>query len=289
MQKITREQVVQSYSAAHPPAAKVKSGEVFVMETNDRFRDWNDGSTWPLEQLSVMTGPVFVEGAKPGQVLKVHILDIRPTLGFGSIVAIPQYGIFKERLTEFRKKVVPIEGNRIRFSERITLPYRPMVGKIGVAPAGDPLPSNASGPFGGTLSNLQVGPGATVCLPIFVEGGLLTLEDVHAAMGDGEAAGSAVEIAAEVILRCEVEPELNLTRPLVLTQTEAMTSGQGETVEAAAQEALEGLAQLLRERAGMDWTEVAMLLSVAADVRLSYVGSAPYLVRAVLPREILTF
>ena len=287
MQKVTKAHVVRTYSATHAPAAKVQSGEVFTVETNDRFRDWNDGTSWPMEQLTVMTGPVFVEGAKPGQVLKIDILDIRPTQGFGYVIAIPKYGVFKDRLTEFRKKIVPIEGNHIRFNERITLPYKPMVGKIGVVPQGDPLPSNASGPFGGTMTNLQVGPGATVYLPVFVEGGLLTIEDVHAAMGDGEAAGSAVEMAAEVTLRCEVEKELRLTRPLVVTRAEAMTSGEGETVEAAAKAALDGLAALLMERAGVDFTEAAMLVSVAADVRLSYVGGAPYLVRAVIPREIV--
>ena len=287
MQKVTKEHVVRTYSAAHVPAAKVQSGEVFTVETNDRFRDWNDGTSWPMEQLTVMTGPVFVEGAKPGQVLKIDILDIRPTQGFGYVVAIPKYGVFKDGLTEFRKKIVPIEGTHIRFNERITLPYKPMVGKIGVVPQGDPLPSNASGPFGGTMTNLQVGPGASVYLPVFVEGGLLTIEDVHAAMGDGEAAGSAVEMAAEVTLRCEVEKELRLTRPLVVTRAEAMTGGEGETVEAAAKVALNGLAALLMERAGVDFTEAAMLVSVAADVRLSYVGGAPYLVRAVIPREIV--
>jgi amidase len=287
MQKITKEHVVRTFNAAHTPAARVQSGEVFTMETNDRFRDWNDGASWPMDQITVMTGPVFVEEAKPGQVLKVDILDIRPTQGFGYVVAIPKFGVFKDQLTEFRKMVVPIEGNQIRFNERITLPYKPMVGKIGLAPQGDPLPSNASGPFGGQMTNLELGPGATVYLPVFVDGGLLTVEDVHAAMGDGEAAGSAVEMASEVTLRCEAAKEIRLTNPLVLTQTEAMTSGRGETLEAATKMALEDLAALLMERAGVDFTEAAMLVSVAADVRLSYVGGAPYLVRAAVPREIM--
>ena len=83
MQKISKEHVVRTFDATHTPAARVQPGEVFVMETNDRFRDWNDGKTWPKEQLSVMTGPVFVEGAKPGQVLAIDVLDIRPAQGFG--------------------------------------------------------------------------------------------------------------------------------------------------------------------------------------------------------------
>jgi amidase len=286
MLKVSKDHVVRTFAATHPPAARVRPGDVFVMETNDRFRNWTDGTRWPIEDLTVMTGPVYVEGAEPGRTLAVDILDVRPTQGFGYVIAIPGYGVFKERV-EFRKKIVPIEGNRIRYSETITLPFSPMVGKLGVAPANGPLPSNASGPFGGTLTNTQIGPGATVYLPVFVQGGLLTVEDVHAGMGDGEAAGSAVEIAAEVTLRCRVAEELRLSRPLVVTKDEVLTTGEGDTVEAAARVALDGLAGLLMERTGSDHTEAAMLISVAADVRISYVGGTPNQVRAAIAREIV--
>jgi len=286
MQRISKDQVVRTFDAAHHPATRVRPGEVFVMETNDRFREWRDAKAWPMDQLTVMTGPVFVEGARPGQALAVDILDIRPTQGFGYVIAIPGYGMFKDTV-EFRKKIVPIEGNQIRYSDTIVLPYAPMVGKLGVAPANGPLPSNASGPFGGTLTNTQIGPGATVYLPVFVEGGLLTIEDVHARMGDGEAAGSAVEIAAEVTLRCRVVNELKLNRPLIVTKDEVLTTGEGETVEAAARVALDGLASLLMERTDIDLTEAAMLLSIAADVRVSYIGGTPYQVRAAIARKIM--
>ncbi len=286
MRKISKDQVVRTFAATHPPAARVQPGEVFVMETNDRFRSWNDGTRWPMADLAVMTGPVYIEGAVPGHSLAVEILDIRPTQGFGYVIAIPGYGLCKDQV-EFRKKIVPIVGNRIRYSETITLPVSPMVGKLGVAPADGPLPSNASGPFGGTLTNTQIGPGSTVYLPVFVPGGLLTVEDVHARMGDGEAAGSAVEIAAEVTLRCRVTEELHLHRPLVVTTDEVLTTGEGDTVEAAAKVAVDGLASLLMERLHIDPTEAAMLISIAADIRISYIGGTPYQVRAAIAREIL--
>jgi amidase len=286
MQKISKDHVVRTFDATHPPAARVQPGEVFVMETNDRFRDWNDGKQWPMEQLTVMTGPVFIEGAQPGQVLAVDILDIRPTLGFGYVITIPGYGAFKDRV-EFRKKIVPIEGNQIRYSDKIILPFAPNVSKIGLAPANGAQRSNASGAFGGQLSNSQLGPGSTVYLPVFVEGGLLTIEDVHAKMGDGEVAGSAVEIAAEVTLRCSIARELKLSHPLVVTQKEVLTMGDGETVEAAIRVAVDELTHLLMERAGVDITEAAMLVSIAADLRISEMGGTPCHVRAAIGREIV--
>lgn len=286
MQKVSKDHVVRTFDAAHRPAARVRPGEVFEMETNDRFCDWHEAKAWPMEQLTVMTGPVFIEGAQPGRTLAVDILDIRPTQGFGYVIAIPGYGMFKDKV-EFRKKIVPIEDNQVRYSEAISLPCVFMIGKLGVAPANGPLPSNASGAFGGTLTNTQIGPGSTVYLPVFVEGGLLTIEDVHARMGDGEAAGSAVEIAAEVTLRCGIVNEFKLSRPLVVTRDEVLTIGEGETVEAAARVALDGLASLLMERTGIDLTETAMLISIAADVRVSYIGGTPYQVRAAIARKIV--
>lgn len=286
MQKISKDSIVRTFDATHPPAARVQLGEVFVMETNDRFRDWNDGSKWPTGQLTVMTGPVYIEGAKPGSVVAIDVLDIQPSQGFGYVIAIPGHGAFKDRV-EFRKKVVPIEGNQIRYNETLSLPYTPNIGKIGFAPAKGSLPSGASGDFGGQLSNAQLGPGATIYLPVFAEGGLLSIEDVHAKMGDGEIAASAVEIAAEVTLRCRLVGEMKLERPLVVTPKEVHTMGVGETMEAAVRVAIDDLAGLLMSRTGTDITEAAMLVSVAADVRMSDISAKPCHVRAALPREMV--
>jgi amidase len=286
MQTISKDHIVRTFDATHPPAARVQAGEVFVMETNDRFKDWNAGGEWPMEQLTVMTGPVYVEGVQPGQVLAVEVLDIKASQGFGYVLAIPGFGLLKDGV-EFRKKVVPIEGNRIRYSDTLSLPFVPNISKIGLAPAAGSQPSGACGAFGGQLSNSQLGPGSTVFLPVFAEGGLLTIEDVHAKMGDGEATASAVEIAATVTLRCHIAAELPLSQPLVITQDEVQTMGTDETAEAAARAALDELARLVVDRTDADMTEAAMLVSVAADLRISEMAGTPCHIRAAMKREIL--
>ncbi len=286
MQTISKDHIVRTFDATHPPAARVQAGEVFVMETNDRFKDWNAGGEWPTEQLTVMTGPVYVEGVQPGQVLAVEVLDIKASQGFGYVLAIPGFGLLKDEV-EFRKKVVPIEGNRIRYSDTLSLPFVPNISKIGLAPSAGSQPSGACGAFGGQLSNSQLGPGSTVFLPVFAEGGLLTIEDVHAKMGDGEATASAVEIAATVTLRCHIAAELPLSQPLVITQDEVQTMGTDETAEAAARAALEELARLVVDRTDADMTEAAMLVSVAADLRISEMAGTPCHIRAAMKREIL--
>ncbi len=286
MQTVSNDHVIRSFDAAHSPAARVVPGEVFVMETNDRFRDWKEDSEWPVDQLSLMTGPVFVEGAAPGTTLAVEVLDIQPRLGFGYVLAIPGFGLLQDRV-EFRKRIVPIEGNRIRYSDTLSLPFLPNVSRIGVAPAEGAQPSNACGAFGGQLSNGELGPGSTLLLPVFVEGGLLSIEDVHARMGDGEATASAVEIAARVTLRCELTEPLSLRQPVVLTREEVQTLGSGETAETAARAALDAMAGLLVDRTDADPTEAAMLASVAADLRVSEMAGTPCHFRAAMKREIL--
>lgn len=286
MQTISKDHTVRTFDATHPAAARVQAGEVFVMETNDRFKDWNAGEERPTEQLTVMTGPVHIEGVQPGQVLGVEVLDIKASQGFGYVLTIPGFGLLKDQV-EFRKKVVPIEGNRISYSDTLSLPFVPNISKIGLAPAEGSEQSGASGAFGGQLSNSQLGPGSTLFLPVFAKGGLLTIEDVHAKMGDGEATASAVEIAAEVTLRCHVATKLQLSQPLVVTQDEVQTMGTGQTAEEAARSALDELAHLIVSRTDADMTEAAMLASVAADLRISEMAGSPCHIRAAMKREIL--
>ena len=103
MQTISKDHVVRTFDPTHPPVAKVAQGEVFVIETNDRFVGWESGEKFPMEQLSVMTGPVQIDGAQPGDTLAVEVLDIQASQGFGYVLAIPGFGLLKDQV-EFRKK-----------------------------------------------------------------------------------------------------------------------------------------------------------------------------------------
>ncbi len=287
MQRVNKSQRVSAYSGANPPAIHVGMGETFVMETNDRFQGYTSPDDAPLDLLMSMTGPVYVGGTEPGDTLSIEVLDITPSLGYGWIVAIPGRAMLKNRVDEWRRRKVQIDGDRVWFNDRIALPYAPMIGRMGVAPAGDPKSCNSVGPFGGAMSNIAIGPGARVLLPVFEEGALLTIEDVHAAMGDGESASSAVEMGAEVTLRCDVSTVLQVDRPVVLTQDAIMTTGEGDTMEAASHMAVNEMARLLMYKLDVDPIDAAMLVSAAVDARFSYVGGPPYRAKAVISRALL--
>jgi amidase len=118
-------------------------------------------------------------------------------------------------------------------------------------------------------------------------GGLLTIGDCHAAMGDGEVTASAVECAVDATFRATIEEGFTVRRPVVTTATEVMTTGEGATMEAATNMAVQGMADLLVDTLRIDDTEAAMLLACAADVRTGLAGNPPYTVRVAVPKSVL--
>ncbi len=291
MKRLTKDQLCTSFSALNPPALRVQPGETFVMETNDRFAVYEGPNSPPeaMEVLKTMAGPVYVEGAKPGDTLKIEVLDVTTPLDYGWIGATPGRGPMGQRIAEFRKTRVDITPDGIVFNGKITMPSRPMIGRMGLAPQEGPLPSNAKGEFGGGMGNTQITKGTTVYLPVFHEGGLLTIGGCHAAMGDGEATASAVECAVDATLRVTIEDRFEVSRPVVETGDEVMTTGEGATMDEASDMAIHAMADLLIDQLGIDDTDAAMLIACAADVRAGLAGEGPNTMRVSVPKSMLSW
>lgn len=289
MQRVTRDQFCTSFSAAHPAVLRVQPGEPFVMETQDRFATYEGPRSSPeaLEILTSMAGPVYIEGVQPGDTLKIEVLDVNLPLDYGWIGATPGRGPLGDRIPAFRKARVQITAEGVVFNDRVTMPLRPMIGRLGVAPQEGSKRSNDRGTFGGSMGNTQITTGTTVYLPVFHAGGLLTIGDCHAAMGDGETTASAVECAFDATFRVTIEERLTVSRPVIATATEVMTTGEGETMEAARDMAVQGMADLLGDTLGLDDTEAAMLIACAADVRTGLAGNPPYTMRVAVPKAVL--
>jgi amidase len=291
MKRVTNDQLCTSYSSDNPPVLQVQLGETFVMETNDRFATYEGPNSSPeaMETLKTMAGPVYIEGANPGDTLKIEVLDVSLPLGYGWIGAIPGRGPMKERIPQFRKTRVAFTPEGVVFNDKITMPLRPMLSKIGLAPKEGSAASNDKGDFGGTMANTQIAKGSTVYLPVFHEGGLLSIGDCHAAMGDGETTASAVECALDATFRVTIAEDLTVTRPVVTTETEVMTTGEGPTMEEATKVAVNAMADLMVDKLGVDSTDAAMLIASAADVRTGEAAVSPYSMRVAVPRSMLNF
>ena len=284
MKSLRKDQCVLEYNPAYPPALKVASGETFQLETPSILTYIAD---FPHKVTVPVTGPVFVDSAHPGAVLKTDVIKIDLNAGEGVIVAIPGKGAFGDRILKPEYKVVRYDKKYAHFSESIKLPLRPMVGKIGVAPLDRGINCNTPGPHGGNMDITDITDGASVYFPVFIEGALFAAGDVHAVMADGESEVSAVETESVLTLRCEVVTNLKLTHPLVVNKNDIMTVGEGKNLEEAYHIALDDMVAMLRKDLDLSFVDATMLASQAADIQVNQIVNPLVGVRVTFPRVLL--
>jgi amidase len=282
---LSKENHAHQYSPDNAPVLTVATGEIFQLETPSILTFIE---TFPDSVILPVTGPVEVQGAEPGLTLKIDILKIKLTTGEAAITAIPGKGAFSDRISQPSYKVVTYDDTHVHFSDSLKIPLRPMVGKIGVAPAEASISSGTSGPHGGNMDITEMAEGASVYLPIFMRGAMMAAGDVHALMADGESHLSAVETESVLTLRCDVTDAIRLTHPMLVTQSHVMTVGEGRNLEEAYHIALDDMARLIMERNGLGFLDAVMLISNAADLKINQIVNPMVGVRAVLPIELLS-
>jgi acetamidase/formamidase len=257
--------------------------------------------------VHIMTGPIHVNGARPGDTLRVDILEMRPRLPYGSNCA-ANWGLFyerfgKERITIYELVDPPASGfpgtarpmfgfdfttlrlydvpgvitppdqaARQAFGRPVEVPVRPHLGVMGVAPAGsERLSSIPPGVFGGNVDNWRFGPGASVHYPVFHDGALFYVGDPHFSQGDGEICGTAIEASLDVRLRLSLADDVSANAPLLRTDTHWFTHGFGDRLDEAMAMAADQMLQLLVDRGGFTPDEAYSLASVAVDLGVTQV------------------
>jgi amidase len=288
---VARDQSVFSLSADAAPAVSIRPGESLVLDTADCFSDQVQSAAdtpgavdW--SHINPATGPVFVEGAEPGDVLSVFIerIDVAPR---GVMAVSGDFGVLRDRFEGISFAMIDIEDGFANVAGA-RVPVRPMIGVIGVAPAGAPVPCGSPGSHGGNMDTRLIGQGATVYLPVFVPGALLAAGDLHAAMGDGEICGTGVEVAGTITLRVDVRRDLALVNSIVETADVVATIASAETLDEAADLATRDMADLLTARLGLSPADATMLMSAAGQLQVSQVVDPLKTARYALSKEILT-
>jgi amidase len=290
MAVISSDRCVYALSRDDAPAARISAGEEVVLETRDCF---GDQVTRPGEELGEIdwahinpaTGPVYVEGARPGDVLSVKIERLE-TASQGIVATGPGFGVLGEQVGELRWWLVPIGDGMVELPAGGRIPAKLMIGVMGVAPAGEPVPCGTPGPHGGNMDTSLIGEGATLHLPVFVEGALLAAGDLHAVMGEGEIGVTGAEVAGRVTLRPRVRRDLALTNPVIETPEAIATIASAGTFDAAGEAATADMAKLLTGGAGLSLTDAIMLMSVAGHLRVSQVVDPLKTARFELPRSV---
>jgi acetamidase/formamidase len=299
-----RQQHHFGWNNALPPALRVAPKEVVTFEVADasggqltRTSTAADVASLDFGRVNPVTGPVYVEGARPGDALEVHILDLEGS-GWGWTAIIPGFGLLAEDFPAPFLHISTYGAGGVEFAPGIRLPLRPFPGTIGVAPA-EPGVHSVVPPreVGGNMDIRDLTRGTTLWLPVQVPGALFSVGDTHAAQGDGEVCGTAVESPMVVTLRFDLRPQAGLRRPQfavpgpptrhVDERGYHVTTGIGPDLMRAAKDAVRDMIDLLGREYRLTPEMAYALCSVAADLRISEVVDAPnWVVSAYLPRSI---
>ena len=288
---VPKEQFFYAFSKNNEPKQTVASGATVVIETYDCFQNQIESAetsynTIDWNQINPATGPVYIEGAQPGDVLKVKIDDIE-LADQGLLSTGPGLGIMGHRIEDFTVKMIQIQDGKAVFNERIQLPLNPMIGVIGVAPEGEPVNNGTPGAHGGNMDTTLITTGATLYFPVFQEGALFGLGDLHAAMGDGEIGVSGIEIPGKVTVTFEVIKGKSIPFPFVENNEGVAVIVSKETLDEAAKAAVEIMVDTLLPHTDLTLAELTMLFSAAGQVQVSQIVDPLMTARFFVPKQIL--
>ena len=298
---VTRRQFHYKWNRDHSPVATVSPGDTVTLDANDVL-SWqltakstsSDLNALDTEKLYPLAGPVYVQGAEPGDALVLDILDVKVD-DFGWTAIIPGLGLLDEFKDPFLYKWDLKDGRFARFEKGIKIPIRPFCGVLGVSPAKagsfDVMPP---GKHGGNMDIRHTTVGSRVKLPVQVEGALFSTGDIHAAMGDGEICVCAVECAGSVKVRFGLEKKAKLRYPEFSSRGEPppkkgwyTTTGVADDLMVAAKESARGMIGHLTKSYGLTKEEAYVLCSVAADLRIHEVVDTPnWVVGTMVPLDI---
>ena len=278
------------FSPYREPVAHVKPGQRVVVHTEDAFESRiNTTDDLPSQALATakflnpQTGPIYVEGAEPGDTLAVRMENIESKRDYAVSCYVPYFGgLTSTTLTRTLQEALPEkvyvwnlhkdEGRRYLVNEEIgvRLPWEPFVGTIAVAPDLEAISALSPGPFGGNMDVPDVRPGNTVYLPVWNEGALFYTGDCHARQGQGELCGVALEITSRVTVAFEVIKGGGIEWPRIESEEKLMTVGSARPMEDAARIAYAELIGWLEDEHGFSRLDAYQLLTQAGGL---YVGN----------------
>ncbi len=288
MIKITRDYVIYKMSGENVPAAKVDAGETVVFETYDCYQGQllPEGNTFKDVDRrfgNPATGPVYVNGAKPGDVLKISIEKLN--LGPVGILDIgPNPGALKGYFDEPVINRIQIVGDMLKYDERLQIRTKPMIGVIGNAPAEGAVSTMTPMNHGGNMDCTKIGEGAILYLPVFVEGALLALGDFHAIMGDGEVGNCGLEIEGEATLKLDIIRDMHVDFPMIENEEQWITVAYGETLDEAADRASKQMFQFLTQYHGLNKVDAGMLIDMVGDLVICQIVNPMKTVRMEIPK-----
>ena len=284
---LSSDQTHNRWSSAIEPVLRMASGsviEVYTEEASDGQLDVNstleDLNNLSFDPIHPLTGPVFVEGAEPGDVLKVTLHQVE--MGdWGWTAIVPGFGFLADEFTEPYLKTYELGKDKqsIAFTDKINIPLNPFPGVMGVAPATDSMlstiPPRANG---GNMDDPNMTQGTTVYFPVFVEGALFSMGDAHATQGHGEVCGTAIEAPMRIVYEIElIKDGRSIKEPQYETDEYYAVTGFGTTIDEAAKKATRYMIDYLVEEHGLSRQDAYALCSLAGDLKIAEVVDVPHM------------
>ena len=291
------------FNASIPAVLQVESGDEVVIDTfSGGMSEVADPSLFrPEHRLIVdtvpqimgphiLTGPVHVKGAEPGDTLEVRILDIELTTDWGWNIIRPLKGALPEDFPNLSRRVIPIDRqtNVARLPWGVDVPLRPFFGIIGVAPppAYGLVSSVEPREYGGNIDNKEFIPGTSLFLPVFFPGANLSVGDGHAVQGDGEVCLTALETCLKGRFQVIVHKQ-SLNFPRAITPTHYISMGMDVDLDDAAKQALRNMIKWLTEIKPWTAEEAYVFCSLACDLHVTQLVDGNKGIHAMVSRSVI--
>lgn len=284
MYTLTDAAFITAFSKNAAPVLTVPDGATVRIRTKDCYmnhlRAENDPrgeAAGPALGCNPATGPLFIEGAHPGDTLKCEILDIEMD-PYATMRIRPGSGFMHDRVTETTVRAIELTGNTATLAG-VTMPLEPMIGVIGVAPSGDDVDTETPGAHGGNMDCRKIVKGSALYLPVQAEGGLFAVGDVHAQMGDGEVCICGLECPAWVTVRFSVIHGKQEAWPVLEHQGNVYAIASAPTLDEAAKLAADAMLDYLAARTDRSVNELILLMSLVCDLEVCQVVDPLFTVR----------
>jgi acetamidase/formamidase len=298
---VPEDQVHYLWDEGNEPTLRIASGDEVVART----REVSDGQLTPestaedlgsldMDRLYPLVGPIYVEGAAPGDTLAVEMLSIE-TQGWGWTAILPGLGLLPDEFPDPYLRIFDISGDTTPLDDVANIPVEPFFGTMGVCPAGaSAQPVMPPGVFGGNMDTRQLVKGSTLYLPVHVEGALFSCGDAHGAQGDGEVCVTGIEAAMLGTFRFTLHKDRSIPAPQwsvpgpLTPRVDAggfyATTGVGPDLYAAAQDAVRAMIDYLTRTHPLSPEDAYVLSSLCVDLKISeIVDAGQYIVSAALP------
>lgn len=280
----------KTWNRSQPSVLTIHSGdEVFISAPDASNGELSRNSTKEdialidYRNLDPLVGPIFVEDAKPGDVLKISVLELK-THSWGWAALLPKFGLLSDEITDPYYKVWELDKGSIQMPNGANFDLHPMIGCIGVAPGVDgDFPTITPTNGAGNIDIRYLNAGSELYIPIFTEGALLSAADGHALQGEGEISGTAIECSMDMTFRVELIKNLNLDSPELITRNTfpaeegyRIFTGIGPDLMEASRDATRRAIGPLAKAQGISELEAYALFGIVAELRIHEIVDIPH-------------